>query len=297
MREDKPSATAMIVAAGCLSVARTPELRSLVSAEWRNMLERTVSVFPAPERLWLGILSQKALRWLVELLERFSIPGLSLHFVLRKRTLERAVRSAIGEGFTQVVILGGGFDTMASRLAPVFPSVNFFELDHPATQKIKAAVFDHNFPGNLNFSAVDFTRQGWESVLGKIPAFSPAKNTLFLCEGVLMYLAPREVDAVFAAVRQSGNGRAQFLFTFMEIQPNGRPHFCRATKVSDAWLRLKGESYLWGLSPQELESYLRERGFSMKKFWGSDELKNGIEVGKSTLAVGEWIALAENKVI
>src|SRR5262249_52899938 len=165
MKDDKPSATAMVVAAGCLSVARSRALGSLVSAEWKHWLERFVAAFPIPERLWLWPLSRRVARSFVEVLERFTISGLSLHFVLRKRILERAVRTALVERFAQVVVLGGGFDTLALRLASAFPLVSFFELDQPATQAVKERVLKGDAPENHRFSPVDFTRQSWETVL------------------------------------------------------------------------------------------------------------------------------------
>ena len=296
MKDDRPSATAMVVAAGCLSVARSRALGFLVSEEWRGWLERFAAVFPPPERLWLRPLSGRVSRGLVELLERFAIPGLSLHFVLRKRMLERAVRAALVEGFAQVVVLGGGFDTLALRLAFLFPSVNFFELDHPATQRVKERVLKGDAPRNHRFFPVDFTRQPGETVLRGMPGFSRAKDTAFLCEGVLMYLPPREVDAVFSAIRQGVDGQARFLFTFMELQPNGRPHFRRTKAVSGAWLRFKGEPYLWGLPPEELERFLSERGFSTKNLWGADELRAGVDIGEALSAAGEWVAMAEKRV-
>jgi O-methyltransferase involved in polyketide biosynthesis len=38
----------------------------------------------------------------------------------------------------QILVLEAGYDTIGWRLAPVFPSVNFFEIDHPATARFKA---------------------------------------------------------------------------------------------------------------------------------------------------------------
>jgi len=66
--------------------------------------------------------------------ERLTIQGLALHQALRKLHIERAVRESLAEGFRQVVILGGGLDTLALRLHNEFPDVNFLEIDHPATR-------------------------------------------------------------------------------------------------------------------------------------------------------------------
>jgi len=74
------------------------------------------------------------------LTERFSIPGIRTHYVLRKKIIERETRAAIDEGFRQVVVIGAGFDVLALRLASEFPLVTFVELDHAATQNAKRLV-------------------------------------------------------------------------------------------------------------------------------------------------------------
>jgi O-methyltransferase involved in polyketide biosynthesis len=51
----------------------------------------------------------------------------------RKAFCERQVREGIGAGAAQILVLGAGYDTLGWWLAPEFKSVNFFEIDHPAT--------------------------------------------------------------------------------------------------------------------------------------------------------------------
>src|SRR4051794_31802357 len=86
-----------------------------------------------------------AQRWLTRMpalaraIERATVPGLCLHFMLRKRWIEHAVRSALARGARRVVVIGAGYDTLALRLAREFPALRFTEVDHPATQAVKRA--------------------------------------------------------------------------------------------------------------------------------------------------------------
>lgn len=65
------------------------------------------------------------------------MPGQFVAFAHRKAFCERQVREGIGAGASQVLVLGAGYDTMGWRLAPEFSGVSFFEIDHPATARLK----------------------------------------------------------------------------------------------------------------------------------------------------------------
>src|SRR5262249_34520056 len=107
--------------------------------------------------------------------ERCMISGLALHQVLRKRCLERTIPRALADGFAQVVVLGGGFDSLALRLHRDFPAVDFLDLDHAATQRIKKSVID-KFGGagpNLHLAAVDLDRQPLDGVLTSLAEYKP----------------------------------------------------------------------------------------------------------------------------
>jgi len=51
------------------------------------------------------------------------IPGLMIHYVLRKNAIEKFTRNAIQEGAEQIVNLGAGFDSLLYRLAHELPGV------------------------------------------------------------------------------------------------------------------------------------------------------------------------------
>ena len=120
MRANRPSSTATLIAAATVLLARHPKLGHLVPAGAAEICARCLQGFwsVAPR-----------LRWLAWAGERATIPGLMLHFILRKRWIEDAVRGALARGCRQVVVLGAGFDTLAARLAPQFPAVRFLEID------------------------------------------------------------------------------------------------------------------------------------------------------------------------
>ena len=91
----------------------------------------------AQTRLFLKIVRQDWFRSIAKSTERLTIPGILLHYALRKKCIAGVARSALINGATQIVIIGAGFDPLSFELHQEFPSAQFWEIDHPATQRHK----------------------------------------------------------------------------------------------------------------------------------------------------------------
>ena len=97
MRADRASTTAKLIAAATVFLARDPRVADLVPPGAAEICARFVSV---------EALSSRWLRWAVRFAERATIPGLMLHFMLRKRFIEENVRASLAAGCEQVVVVG-----------------------------------------------------------------------------------------------------------------------------------------------------------------------------------------------
>lgn len=301
MKAGRPSSTAGVVASSLLFIHGEPGLGHLVpneAAETILPLIRTRS--PLRAAILAGALRRPWFRFIVRTIERMAIPGLMLHHVVRKRFIEDETRRALAEGARQVVVLGAGLDTLALRLHREFPRTMFVELDHPTTQDAKRRVLGglRAPPGeNLRLLSADFTRQSADEVLAACPGYDPNARTVLIMEGVLMYLSPGDVDRAFTAARRCGPPGSRFIFTFMEIGPDGRPGFSRCRRAGDAWLAWKGEPFLWGLRPAALSGFLTERGFLLRDLPTPGDLSRMYlsDVKRADLAEGERIGVAEQK--
>jgi methyltransferase (TIGR00027 family) len=285
MKNDEPSATAILVAGNVAFIAATPSLSHLVPPEMGALTTLLLEAYQAP-------------RFRVhKLYERVSIPGLALHQVLRKRFIEDSVRKGIADGYSQVVVLGGGLDTLTLRLHREFPDVRFIELDHPATQRIKYDVVRNRgmIGPNLSFHAVDLTAHPVTTALSAIGDYDAGRRTIFVCEGVLMYLSADEVDKVLAEFGRQAEG-ARFIFTFMEHDASGRPAFRNATFLVRLWLALKKEPFTWGLPRTAIQGFLRARSFEMVVLATDETLRNeylGGDAANETIAQGELVCVAD----
>jgi methyltransferase (TIGR00027 family) len=103
----------------------------------------------------------------------------------RTRFMDEQVIAALGRGVRQVVVCGAGLDDRALRFRTA--DVRFFELDHPATQADKARRLRAMGAAGPTLAACDFDSDSVADVLAAC-GHAAARPTLFLCEGLLVYL-------------------------------------------------------------------------------------------------------------
>src|SRR5262249_30610997 len=118
------------------------------------------------------------------------------------------VTSAIQAGADQVVVLGAGYDDRALRFRT--PGVTFFEVDHPDTQADKRSRLNEILAGSLRdqlrggpvLVAADFGSDDVPAMLAGA-GHDPLRATLFLCEGLLVYLDQPTTVRFLSGVRDA----------------------------------------------------------------------------------------------
>jgi methyltransferase (TIGR00027 family) len=127
---------------------------------------------------------------------------------------------AVTSGITQVVIVGAGYDGRALRFRR--PGVRFFEVDHPSTQvdkrqRVEAldVALDH-----LTFVPVDLMSERIEGALSSA-GHRREQATLFLCEGLLLYLSKSIVESLLAGLRVLAAPGSRLVLTCQETARAG----------------------------------------------------------------------------
>jgi methyltransferase (TIGR00027 family) len=144
--------------------------------------------------------------------DRFFAPEMgAIEFITtRERYIDDFLKARLSEGLDQVVILGAGFDTRAYRIAGI-EKTRVLEVDHPATQeaklkRLKKAI--DPLPGHVTFVPVDFNTQRLAERLFT-NGYDERGKTLFIWQGVTMYLTQEGVDSTLAFIaNHSGPGSA-----------------------------------------------------------------------------------------
>jgi len=298
MRKHRSSATAHVIACSTVFLSYEPRYAHLVPTLAVEASRWFMQAYPPVSPQLIGLMQRHWFRAVVSALERAMVPGIMLHYLLRKRWIEDRVRACLAEGVDQIVILGAGFDTLALRLHREFPHVRFFEVDHQATQQIKRRALESRFmlASNIAFIAADLTQESWERALLSQSDYRDQARTLVIAEAVLMYLQPNDLDAIFKFLRKHTDQRSRFLFTFMEPTGDGKISFHNATRLLDPWLRWRGEPFTWGMRREALSSYLHEGGFSLQQLATPETFRRRYcspALSAIPLAEGEYICLAE----
>jgi len=271
VRADRPSSTATLIAMATVFLARDTRFAQYVPPGAAVLCERCLG----GAQRWLTRMPA-----LAQAIERATIPGLCLHFMLRKRWIEHAVRSALARGVRRVVVIGAGYDTLALRLAPEFPAVRFTEVDHPATQGVKRAALAA--PSNVRFVAADLARTPLARVLAG--ALGP-EPSVFVVEGLLMYLTGEQIAALLADVHRLQAAGGELVFTVMEPAPDGAIRFHNATWLERALLALWKEPFRSAVARGELGALLAGSGFTLREWADLAALHPNLPLARGELVV------------
>lgn len=252
----KPSRTAIAVAAARAIGARNPDEATrnpdeiagkLLTAE---DLQRVKGLAECETfgMNWTEVMEHFRARWSGAFANHSGfLPFVGLN--LRTRHLDAAVRAAMEDGTRQIVILGAGLDSRAYRLTKSWTAGRVFEVDLPSTQeykKRKVAAAIGAAPRNLSYVPIDFTQQSLEEALPKHGYRSDAK-TLFLWEGVTMYLPETAIQRTLAFVARHAGPGSSVVFDYQDKRTIGQE--CD-DEVWKAWAKLSaewGEPWLFGI--------------------------------------------------
>jgi methyltransferase (TIGR00027 family) len=293
VQNDQASRTALLIAASLVLLNRSPQYTGIVPGTSADLCAQMLETHSKQSRLFLKIVRQNWFRPIAKLIERITIPGILLHYALRKKCIAGLVRLALVNGATQVVIIGAGFDPLSFELHQEFPDAQFWEIDHPATQRYKARTLSKIGAERLHFVAIDLsvTRVDSEALIKD--SFDSTQRTVWIAEGLLMYLTLDVVSSLMRTLKSLSAPGSRFVFTFMEKQSDGRIRFDSQSKLVDWWLRRHGEPFVWGTTRSELFHLVRP--WRVARFFDHDDLRNlGSGLANERIAKGEVICLAES---
>ena len=291
MQHEQASRTALLIAASLVLLHHDPKYSRLVSKTSADLCARVLKNHSAQTCWFLKIVQQPWFRPIARLVERVTIPGILLHYALRKKCIRELVRSALANGVAQVVVLGAGFDPLSSELQREFPTAVFWEIDHPATQRHKVRACSEIGIERVHFVAVDLAAAGFEREALIKSHFDPAKRTFWIAEGLLMYFPADVVSSLMKTLSTLSAPGSEFAFTFMEKQGDGQLRFDSQTKLVDSWLRRRGEPFLWGTTRSELAEFIRP--WRVIRFFDRNDLRDmESDLSGEIIAKGEVICLA-----
>jgi methyltransferase (TIGR00027 family) len=194
----------------------------------------------------------------------FGGPGPRPSAIVRTKVIDDALSDAL-VSHGQCVLLGAGYDTRAHRLAALADR-RVFEVDQPATQKVKRAVIDRLglASDHVTYVAVDFEHDDLAARLLNA-GFDRTMPTVFVWEGVTQYLSKDAVDSTLATVRHLSPQGGLLIVTYVDARTFDDPSpFGEARRWVRAVARA-GEPWIFGLLPGEVAGYFGDRGFVLRR--------------------------------
>ena len=277
MRKDTPSKTARKVALNIVTLGAKPGMDKVLPP---GIVESTAKLLLAS-----GAVGATAVRWsrsprMVSVYKAFDwmMPGQFEAFGYRKAFCEQQVRDGIDAGATQILVLGAGYDTMAWRLAPNFPDVNFFEIDHPATARLKAkGIKGMGQYDNLHLIPEDLSKRKLVDVLKSHKSWDQEAQAVIIAEGLLMYLPSSAVHDLFRQCASISGTGSRIAFTYIGKRTDGRPDAGRCTGFLLWTLKVTGEPWLWSIQPEQIGRVLKENGWTYSPELVGEINKRGVE--------------------
>lgn len=258
------SHTAWLVMLSQIGLVRQARWKSLAAVEDLPFYLACYDYCKSHSMFYLAAHLLIPLRFHLWLIEKLLVRGAPQHFVLRKRSIAGHVQRFLSGGAQQLVVIGAGFDALACRIARAYPHITCYEIDAPEMHRHKQAIIDGlygNSLPNLHLLGADLSQVPLETALLQAAGYSRDKPTLFVMEGVAMYLSEEAVRKTLAAMRSLGP-LSGLVFTAVGPQRTeiGGSGWAAA---QTAILKAKGETFNWRLPMGEMQGFLAGEGLRL----------------------------------
>lgn len=183
--------------------------------------------------------------------------------IIRTRYAEDALRDAVTRGINQYVIVGAGFDSFAYRLPAWAEGLMIYEVDHPATQRLKRdrlTACGVSVPSTVQFIEADLSVESLGTALSR-SSYRTDRAVFFSWLGVTMYLTREANLNTLRAIAACTSAASELVFTYLDEAALGPGH-----AADEAFHRLKaevsaaGETFLSGFDPHTLHDLLSATG-------------------------------------
>ncbi len=196
--------------------------------------------------------------------ERVNPGGFAL-VAVRTKYIDDYLMECIDDGIEQVVMLGAGYDARAYRIDELKRKVKVFEVDHPDTQSVKIEKVKKIFgtlPEHVIYVPVDFNIQKLDERLFE-SGYDKNLKTLFIWEGVTLYLTAEAVDETLGLVaNKSGKGSSIIFDYYFKSVVDGT---CKEAEKMRRCVERRGDPYTFGIEEGTIEEFLDKRGYDQVK--------------------------------
>ena len=254
MIKEKPSPSAETVAA----IRATESMRP---KEEQVCYDSLAKEFLGPK--FTLITKSRLLTWIALRKAERTDPGAVGCIASRTRYIDDYLKVCINKGIEQLVIMGAGYDSRAYRFAELLGNVKVFELDQPVTQKVKIEKIKKIFgslPNQIIHVPIDFNSEKLDMRLFE-SGYNKILKTLFIWEGVTMYITAEAVDETLSFVTKNSGKGSSIIFNYIfKSVIDGTSKEEGAKKIVKSYEK-RGEPLSFGIEEGAINEFLSKRGF------------------------------------
>jgi methyltransferase (TIGR00027 family) len=190
-------------------------------------------------------------------------PGVIGFLAARTRCIDDYLKDCLLEGLEQLVILGAGFDSRAYRFPALKGGVRIFEVDHPASQQVKKEKLAQvlgSIPEYVTYVPIDFEAEALDKLFSC--GYRLDLKTLFIWEGVTMYLQPAAIDSTLAFIAANSPPGSAVIFDY--IYTSLLDGTVKHGEVSGMrrYRFFTGEGLVFGIPEGQVRAFLEVHGFN-----------------------------------
>ncbi len=212
------------------------------------------------------------------------MPGVNGAIVSRIRFIDEVVEQCLSSGFRQMVIIGAGYDTRAYRIDGVSEKLKVFEVDHPLTTEIKTKTITdifHGLPGHVTYVPVIFGQDRMDQkLIGN--GFQKGLKTLFIAEGLLMYIPPQAVDDLLAFITAASSPDSILVADYFPSDVIDGTSPLKEAMVLKQFVENEASTLMFGIEEGTAFDFFDHRGFYNINLVSAPSLKQAYFKGEST---------------
>lgn len=206
---------------------------------------------------------------------KISPKGIYQYVIARTKYLDTVFIESIKKGIDQVVILGAGFDSRAIRLLDEKDRVRVYEIDITTTINTKLKQYRKRkikLPGHDILISVDFEKENIRTKLNEY-GFNRDKKTLFILEGLIMYLSEYTVNETFRFITDYSSQGSTVVFDYVHASVlrlenkyyGENAIYNRVTKDNEQWI--------FGIDESEIGNFLMSYNVSLVEHLNSKAIE------------------------
>jgi methyltransferase (TIGR00027 family) len=205
-------------------------------------------------------------------------PGIYEYVIARTLFFDEVFSQALKESIPQIIFLGAGYDSRGIRFEHLNNNSKIIELDMAATQNRKIKYLKKHkirIPEYLTFSTIDFNNQSLESSLTSA-GYQKGKRSLFIWEGVSMYLEIQSVKDTLTFVQQCSPSDSLLAFDYVISFSDKDIHKYHGAKeiLRTMKNKHKNEPFTCSLDETNIAAFLKGCSHKIIRHLNKDQIEN-----------------------